>query len=110
MTNKEKLEVVEIIKKEIAKNKSDKEIWEGILKLVEKSNFGRKNASVKAYAPRPQGRSPVEDMSANGDGVNVLNITKACNIVLGDYGSVSVTPTDLAIRSIILNFYARSPA
>ncbi len=90
------------------KNRYDKPIWQGVLKLIEESEFGKKNAQSDIVSPLPEGRSETEEMmSGSFDGVQI-EMMRFCNSVLGSCGSVSMEPytAGLGTRSMTLTFEA----
>lgn len=112
-TDTEIRQVAELIREAIPKkNRYDQPIWQGVLNLIEQSEFGKKDASADVVSPLPPGRSEYDEMMDGGfDGVQI-EMLKICNSILGGHGSVSVVPYSkgLGTRSMTFAFKAGKPS
>ena len=103
-------QVAETLKKAIpAKNQYDKPLWQGVLKLIEESDFGKKNAEVELRSPLPPGKNEIEEMmDGSFDGVQ-MKMLEVCNSIFHGHGSVSMAPYTggLGTRTLTLTFEAK---
>jgi hypothetical protein len=103
----ELVEASQMIKQFIPKkNFYERPIWEGILKLLVESNYGKSNYEVEIDCPLPPNQSSYDEMMDGGfDGVQiqVLNI---CNTIFGKYGEISMVPYSqgLGTRSLKVSY------
>lgn len=109
-TDAEIREAVDIIRKVIPKkNCYERPIWQGVLDLIEQSDFGKKDASIDVVSPLPPGRDAYDEMmDGRFDGVQI-KMLEICNSILGDHGSVSIVPYSqgLGTRSMTFIFEAK---
>lgn len=100
----------EMIRKSILrKNRYDREIWQAILGLIEKSDYGKKQAEVNLVVPLPPGKNPIEEMMDGGfDGI-IMQVLDIIQTIFQNMGNVAVAPYSmgLATRSATLSFTPR---
>lgn len=103
-------ESAEMIRKSISrKNRYDREIWQAILDLVEKSEYGKKRAEVTMVVPLAPGSNPVDEMMDGGfDGV-IMQVLDIIQTIFQSMGNASIEPYSrgLAMRSATLSFTPR---
>lgn len=106
-TKEEVREAYELIKKVIpGKNRYDRPLWQGVVDLIEKSEFGTKNADIEVKSPLPSGRSPLDEIIDGGfDDVQMEMLHINC-MVLGGHGNVGIVPYSkgLGTRSMTFTF------
>jgi len=109
MENKleELVEASRVIKEFIPKkNFYERPIWEGILKLIVESNYGKSNCEVEIIAPMPPNQSSYDEiMDGRFDGVQ-MQILSICNTIFGEYGKISMAPysSGLGTRSLKVGY------
>ena len=105
--NIEVRQAAEMIKKALNGNKKyDREIWQAILNLIEKSEYGNKRAEVLVDMPLAPGKNEIEEILDSGfDGV-IMQVLDVIQTVFQSVGSVSVAPYSkgLGTRSATLSF------
>jgi len=103
---KEGVALIKKAKKDGKFNKYDAHLWDGVVEIVEKSEYGKKAAEIEIDVPLPPGRNPIEEAMDGGfDGV-IMQIMEITNSFLSDHGSVSVAPYSRGIgtRSFVVDF------
>jgi len=91
------------------KNQYDQPIWAGVLKLIEDSEFGKRDASSFINSPLPESRSLVDEaMDGSFDGVQ-MKMLSLCLQIFKDHGNVSMQPYTggIGTRSMTLEFKAK---
>ena len=91
------------------KNRYEQPIWQGVLNLIEQSDFGKKDSEAEIESPLPSHRrNSLDEMMDGGfDGVQ-MQMLEICISVLSAHGAVSMIPYSkgLGTRSMTLVFKA----
>ena len=90
------------------KNFYERPIWEGILKLIVESNYGKSNYEVEIVSPMPANRSSYDEMmDGSFDGVQ-MQVLDICNTIFSKYGEISMAPYSqgLGTRSLKVSYKA----
>ena len=106
-TDAEVKEAAELIKEKLSeKNGYDHPLWQGVLDLIERSEFGKKNARVEVESPLPPGRDSVQEAMDDSFDQVMTKMLEVCNTILGGHGMVSITPytKGMGTRSMTYNF------
>jgi hypothetical protein len=117
-TNEEIRQVVEEIRKALPeKSLYERSLWQGVLDLIEQSEFGKKDASINVESARKSNvdvHDKMEDSSFDRVQLDMLNICihflgKFFTSILGNHGFVSIQPhpEGLGARSIRCTFKAK---
>ena len=111
ITEKEIKEAEKMIQEAIPnKNKYEKPLWQAVLDIIAKSDYGKQSAEVEMVSPLPPGSNQIQEMMDGGsfDGV-IMHFFGLLNALFDGLGNVSVEPYSkgLGTRSAKYKFERR---
>jgi hypothetical protein len=103
-TDAEIRETAVVIREGLPDDRYNRPLWQGVLDLIERSDFGRKDAAAEVESPLPPERTAMDEiMDGSWDGVQ-MEMLNTCVSILGGHGSVALVPYSKGVGTRSMTF------